>query len=122
MSTDAVVTSAGELTFTEVNARVGGSLHLYQVIAHRIVNVHNRPERTVGQYLTAAHWKIRDLDHFLAVTSELGVDYDPATRKGVLAAMPLAGEPGRGGLLFCVAYAERDEQAVVFRRLDDRLS
>lgn len=122
LSADALLDAAGNLTFTEMNARIGGSLHLYQAIGHGVVGISHQPERTVVQYVTAKHWTVQGVDHFLQVVRDLGVAYDARFRKGVIAAMPLAGVPGAGGLLFCVVYADEGEDREVFRRLGERLS
>lgn len=122
MSADAILDDADNLVFTEMNARIGGSLHLYQAIAHHIVDVRRAPERTVVQYVTPREWKLRSAEHFLSVAAEVGVAYDSRTRRGVIVAMPLAGEPGAGGLLYCIVYAEPGEPREVMRRLAERLA
>ncbi|MER7468531.1 hypothetical protein [Streptomyces sp. NPDC097981] len=50
LSADAITTPDGRVYFTEVNAQVSGSLNIYQVIAHRIVDTAASPARAVVEY------------------------------------------------------------------------
>ncbi|MFT3924303.1 MAG: hypothetical protein QM778_17335 [Myxococcales bacterium] len=120
MSADAVVDQSGNLFFTEMNARVGASLHLYEGIGKRVVDQFRVPERSLIQLVTPKHWKVPGFDAFSRVTRELGVAFDPLTRKGVMAAMPFAGEPCAGGLLFCIAYETEREHHAIVARLTER--
>lgn len=122
LSADALVDDAGNLVFTEMNARVGASLHLYERIGYQIVDVWRRPERSVVQYVTGTQWKIPSMTAFLNASKEMGLAYDPATRKGVLVTMPMAGKANRGGFLFCVSYEEESEARVAYKRLGERFA
>lgn len=122
MSADAVVDESGALIFTEMNARVGGSPHIYEGIGERVVGVFRSPERSVVQFLTPPTWKVESLEDFLRATRELGCAYDPKTRKGVLIGIPpLTGVSG-GAFLFCVAYDEIAEPGRILESLDARFS
>jgi hypothetical protein len=104
LSADAVITPDGQAVFTEVNAQVSGSLHIYQVIAGQVVRAGGTPERTVAEYHSPATWTTAGLREFLAAASDLGCAWDPAARTGVIASMPLIpGPDGRAMFLFCVA-------------------
>lgn len=121
LSADAVVTEDGEVTFTEVNAQVTGSTHLYSVIAHRIVDTSCDPERSVVQCLSPPHWAMADLDEFLNGADEVGCLYDEDSRKGVIAVMPVIPDAGKGALLYCIVFDTEDERQVMFQKLDERL-
>ncbi|MFG1953958.1 hypothetical protein [Micromonospora sp. NPDC048830] len=123
LSADAVVTRDGRVVFTEVNAQVSGSLHIYDVIAHRIVDVAAKPQRSVVEYHVPPTWAVPDLDTFLTAAGELGCGYDPATRTGVIVSMPaIPLEPGRAQFVFCLAYAADADRQPVFNALDKRFA
>lgn len=121
LSADAVIEDDGHITFTEMNARVGGSLHLYEGIGRRVVDLRRSPKRALVQYVTG-RWRLQSVEHFLQCVQDLQLGYDRSSRKGVIAAMPLAGEPGTGGLLFCVAFEEAAEAAQAYRCLAEELA
>lgn len=120
LSADAIVDRAGSLVFTEMNARVGASLHLYDRIGYQIVDVWRRPERCVVQYATGRFWRVPSLTVFLDASREMGLAYDRATRKGVIVTMPMAGTANRGGFLFCVSCEEEGEARNTYQRLEER--
>jgi len=123
MSADAIVTASGRVVFTEVNAQVSGSLHIYQVIAHRIVGTASTPERSVVEYHVPPTWAVRDFDAFLAVIEEFGCGYNPATRTGVIVSMPVIPlEVNRAQFVFCVAYATDADRQAVWDQLDARFA
>jgi hypothetical protein len=123
LSADAVVTDDERVVFTEVNAQVSGSLHIYQVIAHEIVGVTASPERSVVEYHVPPTWTVPDFDTFLAAVDELGCAYDPTTRSGVIVSMPaIPLEVNRAQFVFCIAYATDADRQVMFDRLDARFA
>ena len=122
LSADAVVDETGNLFFTEMNARVGGSLHVYKVIGKQIVDVWKAPERTVVQYVTGNRWKIPSLAAFLDACSDMGLAYDRGARKGIIVAMPMAGTANRGGFLFCVSYEDEIEAKDAYKLLEERFA
>jgi len=103
LSCDAVV-HGDAFTFTEVNAQVTGSSHLYGIIGHRIVDVWRDPQRSVTQCVTESGWRTVNFAGFLAVLTELGCAYDPATRKGVVAVTPHIGGDERGPIVYAMAH------------------
>ncbi|MFE0463839.1 hypothetical protein ACFW1A_31750 [Kitasatospora sp. NPDC058965] len=120
LSADAIVDRAGDFAFTELNARVTGSLHLYGPIATRVARAHDEPRRTVTQHRTPAAWPPMDLPGFLAVAEQAGVRFDPHRRSGVLIAMPPM--PGvRGGFDFCIVHGSAAEEQAVLFALDRQL-
>ncbi|MFF9402256.1 hypothetical protein [Streptomyces sp. NPDC014744] len=124
LSADALVLPDGAVVFTEVNAQVSGSLHIYQSIAHGIVDVTAEPARQVVEYHVPPTWAVPSFTAFLAVLDELGLTYDPATRTGVIVSMPAIplapGEPVQ--FVFCIAYDPAEGHAGVFDRLDARFA
>jgi hypothetical protein len=123
LSADAVVGPDGQVVFTEVNAQVSGSLHIYQIIAHQIVDVYAAPERSVVQYHVAPHWAVPDLGTFLNVAAELGYDYDPVTRTGIIVSMPAIPQvAGRAQFVFCIAYPSTKKHRDIWQALNQEFS
>jgi hypothetical protein len=123
VSADAIVTTDGKVLFTEVNAQVTGSLHIYRSIAHEIVGIDREPRRRVVEHHTPPAWSVPDADAFRTALDELGCAYDPATRTGVIPSMPITatgGEPAQ--FLFCVAYGDDAVCQDILERLDQRFS
>ncbi|MGW7086599.1 preATP grasp domain-containing protein [Streptomyces sp. NPDC054871] len=122
LSADALVLPGGGVVFTEVNAQVSGSLHIYQSIAHGIVDVTAEPARQVVEYHVPPTWAVPSFDAFLAALDELGLAYDPGTRAGVIVSMPAipleAGAPAQ--FVFCLAFDPAEGHAAAFDRLDAR--
>lgn len=100
LSTDAIVTPDGQVLFTEVNAQVTGSWHIYEVFAHHIVHANATPERTVTESHVPTHWTVPDGPAFHHALAELGLGYDPATRTGVIVSMPIVDPPAGNGAQF----------------------
>lgn len=123
LSADAIALPDGRVVFTEVNAQVSGSLHIYQAIAHRIVDTQAAPERSVVEYHVPPTWAVSDFDAFLEATDELGCGYDPAARTGVIVSMPVIPlEPARAQFVFCLAYATDADRQAVWDALDQRFA
>ena len=123
LSADAVVTAAENVLFTEVNAQVSGSLHIYQEIAHGIVGVSSMPRRTVVEYHVPPRWAVPDFATFVAALDEIGCAWDPVTRRGVIVSMPADRvEPGRAQFVFCLAYSDAADHNALWRRLDTRFA
>ncbi|MFI6689495.1 peptide ligase PGM1-related protein [Streptomyces sp. NPDC050485] len=124
LSADALVLPDGRVVFTEVNAQVSGSLHIYQSIAHGIVNVAAEPARQVVEYHVPPTWAVPSFAAFLAALDELGLAYDPATRTGVIVSMPAIPLAPREPVqfVFCLAYDPAEGHAGTFDRLDARFA
>ncbi|MGI5457609.1 peptide ligase PGM1-related protein [Streptomyces sp. CA-249302] len=124
LSADALVLPDGTVVFTEVNAQVSGSLHIYQSIAHGIVDVTAIPVRQVVEYHVPPTWAVPSFAAFLAALDELGLAYDPSTRTGVIVSMPAIpltpGEPVQ--FVFCLAYDPAVGHASAFALLDARFA
>ncbi|MCX5380397.1 peptide ligase PGM1-related protein [Streptomyces sp. NBC_00091] len=124
LSADALVLPGGAVVFTEVNAQVSGSLHIYRSIAHGIVDIAAAPPRQVVEYHVPPTWAVPSFAAFLAALDELGLMYDPAARTGVIVSMPaLPLSPGAPvQFVFCLAYDPAEGHAGVFDRLDARFA
>ncbi|WP_434598252.1 hypothetical protein [Streptomyces sp. A5-4] len=124
LSADALVLPDGRVVFTEVNAQVSGSLHIYQSIAHGIVDVAAAPARQVVEYHVPPTWAVPSFAAFLAALDELGLAYNPATRTGAIVSMPAIplapGEPAQ--FVFCLAYDPAEGHTAAFDRLDARFA
>jgi hypothetical protein len=118
LSADAIVDPSGEVTFTEVNAQVSGSAHLYRAIAHKVVDVWREPMRSVAEYHWPAEWPRAGFAEFLAAADELGCAFDPSDRKGIIVSTPF--DEVRG-LVFCIVHETDEERDAVHQRLDRRL-
>ncbi|WP_418152711.1 hypothetical protein [Actinoalloteichus caeruleus] len=123
LSADAVVTADGRVVFTEVNAQVSGSLHIYQEIAHHVVRVTSDPDRSVVEYHVPPTWAVADFATFLAAVEELGCAYSPETRTGVIVSMPaIPLVAGLAQFVFCIAYGTDTDRKIMFDRLDSRFA
>jgi hypothetical protein len=121
LSADAVLDSDGRVLFTEVNAQVSGSLHIYEVIAHQIVRTDLAPQRSVVEYHVPPTWAVADFATFLAACDELGCGYDPVARIGVIVSMPIiALQEGRAQFVFCLAYDTPATCQALYQRLNQR--
>ncbi|MEW2248613.1 peptide ligase PGM1-related protein [Streptomyces sp. NPDC006975] len=122
LSADALVLPDQSVVFTEVNAQVSGSLHIYQQIARGVVNAAATPHRQVVEYHVPPTWTVPDFAAFLAALDELGLAYDPATRTGVIVSMPaLPLAPGAPAqFVFCIAYDPATGYDETFARLGER--
>ncbi|MEU9891847.1 hypothetical protein [Sphaerisporangium sp. NPDC051011] len=124
LSADALVLPGGAVVFTEVNAQVSGSLHIYQSIAHGIVDVAAEPARQVVEYHVPPTWTVPGFTAFLAALDDLALAYDPATRMGVIVSMPaLPLTPGAPAqFVFCIAYEPAEGYEGAFGRLNARFA
>jgi hypothetical protein len=123
LSADAIVTAAGRVLFTEVNAQVSGSLHIYHAIAHGIVEVNETPYRKVVEYHVPPTWAVADWDTFMSALEDLGCGYDNATRSGVIVSMPIIPMvENLAQFVFCIAYGTEHERWDIYRRLDQRFA
>jgi hypothetical protein len=122
LSADALVLPDESVVFTEVNAQVSGSLHIYQQIARHVVDVAATPRRQVVEYHVPPTWTVPDFDTFLSALDETGLAYDPVTRTGVIVSMPAIplapGAPVQ--FVFCIAYDPATGYDDAFARLGER--
>jgi len=71
---DALLDESGELIFTEANARVSGSAHLWGIIGHKVVDVWREPMRSVVEYHWPKKWRITGFDEFVAAVEPRQVE------------------------------------------------
>lgn len=120
MSADAVVNKNGDLVFTEMNARISGSLHIYDSIAQRVVNANIQPKRTVIQFHSPIHWKPVNFSYFKSLLIEKSIAYDPVERKGVIISFPVITDIG-GYISFCIVYENEQEVTKIMDILETSL-
>ncbi|MGG7568828.1 hypothetical protein [Streptomyces sirii] len=120
LSADALVLPGDTVVFTEVNAQVSGSLHIYQSIAHNIVDVTAESARQVVEYHVPPTWAVPDFAAFLAALDDLGLAYAPATRTGVIVSMPaIPLQPSAPAqFVFCIAYDPAESHEDMYDQLD----
>lgn len=105
LSADALVDSRGHVSFTEVNAQVSGSLHLYGPIAQQLVRADEVPERTVAEYDLPMEWGVSGVADFVEGARAAGCLYDPSTRLGaVVSTAPQVISGNRMTFMFCLAF------------------
>lgn len=103
LSADALIDPSGDVWFTEVNAQVSGSLHLYGVVASQVADAMSVPERTVAEYDVPAQWHVAGIDDFLAAAYKSRCVFDPIERTGVIVTTaPPANDPKSDKFMFCV--------------------
>ncbi|KOG89654.1 preATP grasp domain-containing protein [Streptomyces varsoviensis] len=81
LSTDAIVTPAGQLYFTEFNGRTTGSSHIYAEIGARIVGPDYPARRVLLEHVA---WPVTSFDRAVAALSDAGLAYSQDTRTGVV--------------------------------------
>ena len=118
-SADAVSAVNGSIVFTEVNARIGGSPHIYHGIANRVVRCERQPDRIVTQHRRSLSWNIKDTRFFLDVIAQTGLEYDPQTRRGVLMSTPpFGGEDPTPPFFVCIVHKRDEDSQQVMANLD----
>jgi hypothetical protein len=124
ISTDAIVRPDGRLLFTEVNAQISGSWHIYEVFAHHIVHANDAPERTVTESHVPPHWTVPDGATFHRALAELELAYTPATRTGVIVSMPIVDHPSGGGaqFTFSTVHGSPAGHTAIWQALEDRFA
>lgn len=81
LSTDAVLTPAGEVVFTETNGRLSGSTHLHAVVRSRLVPEPYRGRRVL---LERGGWSVPSFTSAVERLDEAGLGFDPRTGTGVV--------------------------------------
>jgi hypothetical protein len=119
MSADAIVSADGDVLFTEMNARIGGSPHIYAGIWRRVVRLSSAIDRCVIQYLTPTIWRPLATREVIDALSRLGLLYDRRTRTGTILSIPPHPSVRDGSYLLTVVTVQPDEQPTLLQRLDD---
>lgn len=113
LSLDTVVTPAGQVFFTEANARFTGSTHLYDQISRRFGRVGTVTDRVVVQALTKPSSRFHSFIDFIGCLTQTGHAFDPESRQGVLPITPMV--HGTGQL---VVAAVATSEAAAFGIID----
>lgn len=121
LSADALYDEHGNIWFTEVNARIGGSPHIYQGIANRVVYANQSPYRIVTQFFFNPAWELKDTRAALRAFQNSGLAYQPETRRGVLLATPPIHITDVKPFLFCIVHEDNEDPQLVYERLDEYL-
>ncbi|HEY1571279.1 MAG TPA: peptide ligase PGM1-related protein [Pseudonocardiaceae bacterium] len=110
-STDAVLTRAGHIVFTETNARVSGSTHLHRIVRDRLLTAAQRPDRVL---MERVGWVVPSFTAARDVLTRNGLDFDPATGTGVLITSSYL--PDRT-VTYCVVASDLAAATAIARRL-----
>lgn len=81
LSTDALLTSAGDIVLTETNGRLSGSTHLHVVVDRRILAPEHRGRRVL---LERFGWAVPSFAAAVECLNTAGLGFDPSTGTGVL--------------------------------------
>lgn len=122
LSADAIVDGSSDIWFTEMNARIGGSPHIYQGIGERVARVWLAPYRTVTQYAFSPEWGVTGSAAFLEALAATGTTYDRESRAGVLLATPVVGSSPTPPFFLCVVHADDEDPQGVYRKLNNHFS
>jgi hypothetical protein len=122
MSADGILDSRGKVHFTEMNARVGGSLPIYGGIWERVVKSSDTVDRHVVQYLTPAHWPAMGTGEVIEGLRRTGALYDTETRTGAMLGIPPHTEISDGSYLLCLITRSGSEQHDLFAKIDAQFS
>ena len=121
LSADALYDKGGSIWFTEVNARIGGSPHIYQGIDKKVVCTNQSPHRIVTQFLFNSAWKLQNTKEVLRAFQNSGFTYQPETRLGIVLATPPIHITDVKPFLFCIAHELDKNPQMVYERLDKYL-
>ncbi|MGJ5178869.1 hypothetical protein ACQR16_27415 [Bradyrhizobium oligotrophicum] len=119
ISVDALLSINDEVVFTEANAQITGSTHLYRVILQTIAG----DGRHISQMFSPESWAINSTDHFLQILRNSGCEYDPKIRRGIIITTPRIGAGTAGPITFSIVYghtSEREDIMLSLQREFDR--
>lgn len=111
LSTDAILTRAGDIVFTETNGRISGSTHLHRVVRDRLLTDAQRPDRVL---LERVGWAVPSFAAARELLTRNGLDFDPATGTGVLITSSHLPD---GTVTYCVVAADLTAATAIARRL-----
>jgi hypothetical protein len=121
LSADALYDKHENIWFTEVNARIGGSPHIYQGIANRVVHANHSPYRIVTQFLFNPAWELEDTRAVLQAFQSSGLAYQPETRRGALLTTPPIHITAVKPFLFCIIHEVSEDPQHVYDKLNEYL-
>jgi hypothetical protein len=112
ISADAILTTEGEIVFTETNGRITGSTHLHTVVGGRIVDEEHRGKRV---FLEHDGWAVPSFSAAVEQLTAAGLTYDPDTQTGVVLTANYV--PVNGTVMYCVVAEDLESARVNERRL-----
>lgn len=113
VSADAIVTGDGEVLFSEYNARITGSAHVYDVVGRQLVGADYADRRVIRERLGLP------IPSFAAAADALragGLAFDHATGTGVVLLTPR--EERSGSAQYCIVAEDTAATARLHRALD----
>lgn len=113
ISADAIVSINGAVMFTEVNAQVTGSTHLYRVLLQKIAG----DRRQITQRFSPESWVIGSTDHFMQMLRRSGCGYDHKRRRGIIISTPRIGAGTAGPIAFAIVYERSGEREEIMQAL-----
>jgi hypothetical protein len=122
MSADGTIDSRGRVLFTEMNARIGGSLLIYGEIWERVVKRSDVVDRHVVQHLTPTHWPNIETGDVLERLARAGTLYDTETRTGAMLGIPPHSEIGDDSYLLCLVTHSGPKHQDLFAKIDAEFS
>jgi hypothetical protein len=104
VSADAVITTDGQVLFTEMNSRLTSSTHAWASIGNRVVGRGYVRDRLLVDRIG---WQIPSLDEAVARLTEAGLAYDHGSRRGVI--LSTAINPRKKRIMYCLVVEDYDE-------------
>lgn len=118
LSADALYDRGGKIWFTEMNARIGGSPHIYRGIGERLVDVYKFPNRIITQYNFNPEWKLENTLAVLEVFKESGLAYQTQTRRGLILSTPPIGSKDSKPFMLCFAHREDENPQQLYNQIN----
>ena len=122
LSADGLINDQGTYIFTEMNARIGGSLPIYGGIWERVVKQSHDIDRYIVQYLSPPDWPNLKTNLLLQKLDAAGVLYNSVTRIGVVLGIPPHSEINQGSFLIILITKTEKDQKELFDRVAKRLN
>lgn len=89
LSADAILTPTGQVLFTEANARITGSTHIYVGVGERLLGVGYAKSRYLIDRIWPDDWRAASFGSALTALSESGILFDEQRQEGVVLCSPL---------------------------------
>ncbi|MFC5050528.1 hypothetical protein ACFPK9_07880 [Rubritalea spongiae] len=121
LSADGLINDDGDYVFTEMNARIGGSLPIYGGVWERVVHAGQSVDRYVVQHLSPNHWPNLATEELLRRLDSAGLLYDQESRTGAVLGIPPLREIGNGSFLLIIVAMDAEDQNQLFSRIETAL-
>lgn len=122
LSADGLINDQGTYIFTEMNARIGGSLPIYGGVWERVVKQSHEIDRYIVQYLSPPDWPNLKTNLLLDKLNAAGLHYNFMTRTGVVLGIPPNSEIAQGSFLIILITKSEKEQKELFDRVAKSLA